>query len=328
MAPISNRGQVVYKRTQLPTSGVEGACRQTPKYAFTATGSAGETYSCDKLLLRYRFRRGDAQQLLDTIAQQGWLTFEHWESMRMGTFRHQFRFLVGAEDSFWLGVGLNSYTQGRAGENAKLEFNPNKVGGSRSLLWLLRRVQILALEWDLKQWDLAVDYPTERRDMVLVKDARLYEEFSHSADDRTQYVGQRNEPGRCKLYNKQVELRLPEPLTRLEITVGGATKVADIVDMWPKVYKMCDAQISPEVAALNDTDRFILRTLMDYPERIRELSRRKRQKMAALLDEMQYEVRPDAAAIERVARYAHDLPGDAATAYNPGANPGWRENEA
>ena len=326
MAPISNRGQLVYERTPVPFEGGGGERRRTPQYAFQTAGASGEVYSCDKLQLRYRFRRGDAQHLLDQIARQGWLPFEHWESLRMGTFRHQFRVLVGAQDSFWFGVGLNSYSTGRPGESAKLEFNPNKVGTSRQLLWLLRQVQLLALEWDIKQWDLACDYPVPRRDMVLVKDARLYEEYAHSADDRTQYIGQRNEPGRCKLYNKQLELKLPEPLTRLEMTIGGTAKVADIVEAWPKVYKMQDVQTSPEVAALNDTDRFILRTLMDSPERIKELSRRKRAKMAALLDGMQYEVRPDAAAIDRVARYAHSLPAEAATQYNPGALPGWPEN--
>ena len=70
--------------------------------------------------------------------------------------------------------------------------------------------------------------------------------------------------------------------------------------LWPVVYRLQDVQGTAEVAALNDTDRFIFATLLDNPARLVELGRRKRQKMGALLDKCQYRVGFDAAAYGRV----------------------------
>lgn len=100
--------------------------------------------------------------------------------------------------SYWLGVGMVAYGKSRPSDTAKLEFNPNKVGGERSLLWLLRQLWSRAKlreGCEVKQWDLACDWPEPREWYSLRKDARLYEEVMRSKADRTQYLGERNKPG-------------------------------------------------------------------------------------------------------------------------------------
>lgn len=263
----------------------------------------GGTYSCDKIQLVFRLRMGMAQDLLCALGAAQWLTYDHWESHKYGTYRNQFRIVCDSDRSYWLGVGMVAYGKSRPAENAKLEFNPNKVGGERGLLWLLRclwqRARLVE-PCTIKQWDLACDWPHPREWYSLRKDARLYEEHRRSSTDRTQYVGARNAPGRCKLYNKQAESDLADPLTRLEITVPGLARAPQVAAMWPVVYRLQDVQGSAEIAALNDTDRFIFATLLDAPDRLNELGRRKREKMAALLEKSGYRVPFDPAAYDGV----------------------------
>ena len=265
----------------------------------------GGVYSCDKVQLVYRLRFGEGQELLDQMARQGWFEYDHWESRKFGTYRNQFSVKCGADGklSCWLGVGMVAYGKSRPSDTAKLEFNPNKVGGERSLLWLLRQLWSRAKQregCEVKQWDLACDWPEPREWYSLRKDARLYEEVMRSKADRTQYLGERNKPGRCKLYNKQVESGLTSPLTRLEITVEGLAGPHQVAALWPTVYRMADVQGDAEIAALNDTDRFIFATLLDAPDRLNELGRRKRARFAGLLEKCRYRVEFDPQAYKRV----------------------------
>lgn len=288
----------------------------------------GGVYSCDKIQLVFRLRYETSQGLLDALAAVQWFEFDHWESRKFGTYRNQFRIVCGdkGERSFWLGVGLVAYGKSRPSDSAKLEFNPNKVGAERALLWLLRQLWQRARLVDgctVKQWDLACDWAASREQYSLRKDARLYEEVTHSASDRTQYVGARNMPGRCKLYNKQVESGLDAPLTRLELTIGGLPGPHEMAAMWPTVYRLADVQASAEVAALNDTDRFIFATLLDAPDRINELGRRKRERMAALLDAARYRVEFDPVAYTEVLHGVAQYCERPAKGCDPAAAPAW-----
>lgn len=289
-----------------PKGGKNGRLR----YAAQAQARDGGTYSCDKVQQTFRLRYGEAQGLLDALGRAGWLTLEHWESRRPGTYGHQFRVCLPEGRSFWLGVGLCEYGKARRGDNCKLEYNPNKVWPERALLWVLVQCWTrarLVEPCTLKAWDLAIDWPGLRQDYRLRKDARVYEERKASAADWTQYCGQRNAPGRCKLYNKQLEAGLADPVTRLEITLGGLWGPQEVRAVWPVVYRLVNAQTGPDVAALNDTDRFILATLLDAPERVRELGRRKGQRMAALLDSLGGPVQLDERAYSKVLAFVARL---------------------
>ena len=130
------------------------------KYKRPVEEKTGGVYSCDKIQLVYRLRFGEGQELLDQMARQGWFEYDHWESRKFGTYRNQFSVKCGADGklSYWLGVGMVAYGKSRPSDTAKLEFNPNKVGGERSLLWLLRQLWSRAKlreGCEVKQWDLA-----------------------------------------------------------------------------------------------------------------------------------------------------------------------------
>lgn len=244
----------------------------------------GATYSCDKIQLVFRLRMGMGQEVLNDLGTAQWLNFDHWTSYKYGTYRNQFRVLCGPEGdrSFWLGVGMVAFGKSRPSDTCKVEFNPDKVGGERALHWLLRRLwgrARLVEPCTVKQWDLACDWPHPREWYSLRKDARLYED-------------------------------LDSPMTRLEITVAGLAGPHEVAALWPTVYRLQDVQGTAEVAALNDTDRFIFATLLDAPDRLNELGRRKRQKMQALLDRCQYRVAFDAAAYGRVLRAVVRWPDD------------------
>lgn len=87
---------------------------------------------------------------------------------------------------------------------------------------------------EIKRFDLAVDIPVEREKARLMKDGRVYSERRHGKD-WTEYLGaQASHIGRVKLYNKQSEAGLTEPLTRLEITLDPATEYDKLP--WPKAY--------------------------------------------------------------------------------------------
>ena len=112
-------------------------------------------------------------------------------------------------------------------------------------------------------------------------------------------------------------------MTRLELTIGGLPGPHEVAAMWPTVYRLADVQASAEVAALNVTDRFIFATLLDAPDRINELGRRKRERMAALLDAARYRVEFDPVAYTEVLHGVAQYCERPAKGCDPAAAPAW-----
>lgn len=259
------------------------------KYFMPVRTSTGDTYSIDKLLLDFKLRYqggGEwATGFLGFLASDMSISCEHWVSWKIGSFREQFTFDCGDENSFWVGVGLNDGT-GRVVNRVRLEFNPNKVAET----YVFTKVFNALFSWaagppGVVRFDLAVDFPVLRSDCHLLQDRRKYEEYRKNEKDRTQYLGERNKPGRCKLYNKALEVGLGYPLSRFEITVSGeAMAYKDVLALWPQVLVWDDLQMSFDGVKLNDTDRFIMKALIINPELISELGRRKREKIECIME--------------------------------------------
>lgn len=259
------------------------------RYYMPVRNGVGDTYSIDKLVLDFKLRyRGGgewAEGFLSFLETDLSMCFRHWTTSKIGTYRHQFTFDCGDGNSFWAGVGLNDGT-GRILDRVRLEFNPNKVVGNYIFTLVYNRLFSLASGPPMVvRFDLAVDFPVLRSDCWLLKDRRLYEEVRKSEEDRTQYLGERNKPGRCKLYNKALESRLDYPLSRLEITVSGeAMAYEDVLAVWPRVLVLDDLQLVFDGAKLTETDRFIVRSLILDPGRLGELSRKKQNKIRCIMD--------------------------------------------
>lgn len=231
--------------------------------------------------------RDNLMSLMGLLPMEKAVNIVHWCSYRPGTFREQFSIQMQDNTSFWLGVALNGKTTewGRC----RLDFNPNKVANHSVFQQLLRFLieNTRPINRTIKRFDLAVDIPACRFDCFLIKDSRAYLERRHG-QEWTQYLGAKSSTvGRVKLYNKQAESKLPEPLTRLEITLDPTLPYNTI--QWPKVYVLDTPQLCLSEMKATDTERFILNALLQGFGSLNDLGRRTRAKME---DIMSLYVRP------------------------------------
>lgn len=247
------------------------------------------TYSIDKLILDFKLKVYSGEELASDfllfLSLDLDLVFESWESRKIGTFRRHFDFTCADGNSFWVGVGLN--TAGRIQNRVRLEFNPNKVGKDPSFIRVFNRLRGLSVGPPrFVRLDLALDVPVLRENIFLLKDRRLYEEYWLSKSNRTQYLGERNKPGRCKLYNKQLESKLSYPLSRFEITLDGERlSPSEVLAIWPKVVILDDLQMVFDFMNLPNDDKFIVSVLLDDPGLLCELDKRNKKKFGRILDQ-------------------------------------------
>lgn len=205
--------------------------------------ASGILYSCDNLRYRVHFNPAafdDVCYMLDTYMTDGKLQTYHG-SNRIGGYREMWQWVHPStaqdrkqEEETSLVIGLG-HVEGTGRINAGvgyLEFNPHKIAeaGYKMVQFLLGRD--IALE--LVRYDLAVDVPIKRDYVRFRKDGRKY--ACEISDSMTEYLGQRNKPGRCKLYDKAAERGYKGELTRVELTCDASWSVVNVIDMFPCVY--------------------------------------------------------------------------------------------
>ena len=225
------------------------------------------------------------QLFLDSLSSFNY-PFKYWivNSPCPGHYKHNFRFFVFDDSTFYLGVGLG--VPGDDNKNKwKLEFNPNKCGASVSLCYVISELKRYSTEWFLKDWDLAIDYPVLRENCFLVKDKRKYTLIENSSSDKTEYLGNRHNAGFAKLYNKQIESKLNYPLTRLELTMEGLCDVSDIREKMPIVWCLNDLQMTFSDDLLDKNDHVLFWAVLQQPNLLTSLSRRKREKIERTLSQ-------------------------------------------
>lgn len=206
----------------------------------------------------------------------------YYHSFKKLTYSNNFKFeLCQGSDtfSFWLGTHFQSYD--KTLNTWKLELNPNKCMPCEFVSELYALLLFYSKRVDIVEFDIAVDMPFSRDSFFLVKDKRKYQCVVNSSVDTTEYLGCRHQHGFVKLYNKQKESNLDYSLTRFEISCTSLN-LCDIVDSLPCVYFL-SGQIGLVDINLNDTDKFILKTLILDPSRLSELGRKKRYKMREAL---------------------------------------------
>ncbi len=222
-------------------------------------------------------------------------SYQYYESRKNMSYRHCFDFEIvdyvqsakGERASFWLGIGLNKF--GKVdNETWKLEFNPNKVLPCDFCSDLFGVLMCNSYWVDLKEYDIAVDVPLQRDSFFLsVRNGCKYGLIQNSATNKTEYSGVRHKNGFTKLYNKQLEQKLDMPLTRIEFTFTTLDYIASC-DSIPNIYYYDVLQFKLSDLALNDTERFILNTLLVAPNRVNELGRYMAQKMKAIISDYVY----------------------------------------
>lgn len=247
-------------------------------------------YSIDKLIWSGEFLgSSDAcGDLLNALRNNLALNFTYHCDTCPGHYRHIFNFSCssssGTAESYWLGIEFNGYS-GKIEPLWKLEANPNKILPSDEFSWLLSALRSSSLEWELKSFDLAVDFPVLRENSFMIKDKRNYALYMNSPEDKTEYLGRRHENGFVKLYNKQRESKLSFPLTRLEMTLQGNIEANGIHKAMPLVYVLHDLQMTFADSLLSDTERVVLAAVLREPGAVVGLGRKMRKKIECALEQ-------------------------------------------
>lgn len=233
------------------------------------------------LRIDLRVKTEDIQRFLNSVRYD--LRFEYWESKTFFSYRHNFKVICDNQNTFWIGLERNSNTSEKYQKDVTLEFNPSKVGDDLTFLSVYKRFFDMKVSLTVKRFDLALDVPIARDRCYLVKDYRTYQEYRNSSSDLTQYLGQRNSGGFCKLYNKAKELKIDNyDLTRFEITIDWKdSEYGKTLCMIPKIYILDDFQVGFN---LNGTDKVLLISCLQDMSLVDELPRRKKEKIRELLE--------------------------------------------
>lgn len=202
--------------------------------------SQGSCYSVDKIRFRLKSRPqefGQIQKALDFWMTEGKLD-TYTGSNGIGQYRFMWAWRYddptkeGKKTSIALGYCHIEGT-GKTNEGAGyLEYNPNKLHEQGAAL--IRYLQGHGVELEPVRYDLAIDYPVARDTVRMVKDGRNYE--AYISDALTEYLGVRNAPGHVKVYDKQREAGLDDPLTRVELTVDATWSAEKIMEQLPTVF--------------------------------------------------------------------------------------------
>ncbi len=204
---------------------------------------------------------------------------EQWIGRAMSICRYNYT-VSCSESSYTVGISPNWIKGNRDVDIVRLDYNPNKV--KSEILPVLGQLGNLATSICIKRMDLAIDYRIKRRDMYLVKDKRQYRNIVNSIEDRTEYLGKRNNHGSVKLYNKTIEAKLEYDLTRLEITFDFDKK-NEVNGYYPN-YIYIPESIQLEIdTKLSGTDRVLLLACLDNPDYISMLEPRKQKKIRSII---------------------------------------------
>ncbi len=242
-------------------------------------------------------------------------SYQYYESKKNLSYHHCFDFEIvhhsptekGSRATFWLGIGFNKFGKVDC-ETWKLEFNPNKVLPCDFCNDLFGVLLCNSYWLELKEYDIAVDVSLPRDSFFLsVRNGRKYGLIQNSATDKTEYSGVRHTNGFTKLYNKQLEQKLDAPLTRIEFTFNSLDYFASR-DSIPNIFYYDVLQFKMADLSLNDTERFILNTLLISPNRVNELGRWMAQKMQKIISDYVYTFDLAREDFERCVKILREIP--------------------
>lgn len=189
------------------------------RYWFSDSDKNGFIYSVDMVRISFTVRKDRVNEIndyLNNINRTGVEMFG--PSFKATAFKYLWKIDYDDERVMSVGIGFNGFNSDDAFLGF-LEFNPNKCFTSLQF-WSDVKNILTEFSWsyDIKRFDLAIDMPYCRGCFVLHKDRRKYALEMKSQADKTEYLGCRNSNGFLKLYNKELESKLDDVCTRLEIT--------------------------------------------------------------------------------------------------------------
>lgn len=263
------------------------------------------TISIDKLIIQGKVQYAEKQrlgafmshkaELLGWNVKDGETRLLHYRTFIHAVYAYEGKNPIGMT----IQIGFNDIS-GRVTDAIKIELNPNKLFDQRCNLNAeeakkdYRRILDACRGMKVTEYDIALDMPLERQMVTIMPNhKRTYTRVNGkevkatddkavqaNADDYTQYIGQRHTNGYTKVYNKQLERGLPDPMTRIEITIRTEEYKKDFG--WTKIYykpRGDDKQLGfKDIKKQSEEDRFIAKLLamLQVPsEQIHTLKSRK-----------------------------------------------------
>lgn len=268
----------------------------------------GFTYSCDMLRVSLKLREDAIESITHYLCDS---TKTNVTVYPMDFRPFKYRNLVVIDygvSSMTVGIGFNGNRESRM--NGFLEVNPNKCFNSENCIEDIHNIFSCCWGKTICRWDLAIDFAINRRLVFLAKDQRRYSLEMNSKDDKTEYLGVRNTPGRIKLYNKQIESKLESELTRLELTCNGDWTAGEIYMHIPDTHTIdtytqktlddYDKRGNLKYGDLNSTYCVLIECLKDNPEKdmlFKQLSCQTRKKLKPFIYPQNKKLQFDVSAI-------------------------------
>lgn len=271
-------------------------------------------YSIDMVRLQSEIKRSDFQEIFELFIADPNVTYREMNSI--SSYRHNFyiKDLIQNDDSiyktflhhnyletfridkldqcsFWVGVDHNSRFEKSKYVDIVLEYNPNKCSRSLVLDYILRRCFSSNPTSVVKKIDFAIDLPMDILDVHLVRDYRAnYRVFDNGGSDKTYYMRKRGSDGALKIYNKRIESKLDVDKTRYEVTlhINNALRYMSTYSvnkcLFPDLRLTTNVQVGfDSQIKVTGTDKVLLLACMEHPEYLKDLSRKKREKIEEIL---------------------------------------------
>lgn len=242
-------------------------------------------YTLDKLVVMLRTRYDAISHVFDVLdgaSGEYGLIKKQWLGYLPSTMHYNYSVELDCGESYYIGWGVYGAAPSQHWITVKLEFNPAKVGRELQFTELYNYLMYHTKYIDFRRFDVAIDIPLPRSRFRLLKDQRKYALIEYSAENKTEYLGVRSSHGQVKLYNKQLESKLPYPLTRLEITMDyEKSSWIEFQRVFPDVLT-----VPPEGVFdldVTGTDKVLLVACMEHPDLLMELPQIKRKKIRTLL---------------------------------------------
>lgn len=259
-------------------------------------------YTLDKLVLEFSLRTENAQKLMDKLS--GMLSVTSRINNKRSVCRYAYYIDLDEKNSFYIGFEPNWKPFDGHVKYGRIEFNPTKVCDYLEFQSIYQELISYIAPGCITpiRFDLAIDMPVSRDKVYMLKDNRTYEEYSNSTNDRTQYLGKRNNHGRVKIYNKALELKLENiDLTRLEVTIDYQERsLNDVQKLIPDMYIMDSFQFP---LGINGTDKLLIIAVMTDFQLIKELPHVKRKKIEGYLQHTLLSLNLDSAKYNHVIDY-------------------------
>lgn len=145
--------------------------------------------------------------------------------------------------------------------NGFIHFNPNRLFQSKKAI---QEITAFFQQCDsviIKLCDVAIDFAYALHDLTVVKGRKKMQQLIASSSSQTIYFGQAHKAGFAKLYSKSAKNKLPENVTRLELTLGNPEQAdwyRTLLLAIPAIYRHGNSTASSETCRLTNAETVIM----------------------------------------------------------------------